>query len=72
MNRIRLEYEMKSRGITVEMACEATGLSPAAWYRRLRGDTEFTQGEIQSLMNLMKLESPMGIFFYKGGFLKET
>lgn len=63
MNRIRLEYELKSRGITVEMACEAAGLSTGAWYRRLRGETEFTQGEIQALMNLMKLDSPMGIFF---------
>lgn len=63
MNRARLEYEMKERKVTVDMACKAAGLTPSAWYRRLRGETEFTQGEIQSLMNLMKLESPMGIFF---------
>ena len=63
VNRIRLEYEMKSRGVTVDQICEATGISKAAWYRRLRGDTEFTQGEIQAIINYLKLESPMGIFF---------
>ena len=72
MNRIRLEYELRSRGITVEQACEATGMSTGAWYRRLRGETEFTQGEIQALMDLMHLDSPMGIFFDDKGFLNET
>ena len=63
VNRARLEYEMKVRKVTAYMICDAIGMKPSAWYRRLRGDTEFTQGEIQAIINYLKLESPMGIFF---------
>jgi hypothetical protein len=61
--KARLEYEMKIRNVTVDMICDVLNISKAAWYRRLRGDTEFTQGEIQAIINYLKLESPMGIFF---------
>jgi hypothetical protein len=63
IGKARLEYEMKIRNVTVDMICDVLNISKAAWYRRLRGDTEFTQGEIQSIINYLKLESPMGIFF---------
>lgn len=65
MNRARLEYEMKVRKVTADMICDAIGMKPSAWYRRLRGDTEFTQGEIQAIINYLKLESPMGIFLQR-------
>ena len=35
MDRYKLEYEMKSKGVTVEELCKAIGMSKAAYYRKL-------------------------------------
>ena len=63
MDRYKLQYEMKKRGITVEMLCNHIGMSKAAFYRKCKGVSEFTQGEIQAIVDYLELESPMGIFF---------
>lgn len=65
MDRYKLEYEMKSRGITVEKLCADLKISRSAFYRKCRGITEFTQGEIQSIVSYLGLKTPMGIFFTK-------
>ena len=63
MNKARLEYEMKIRGVSIADMCEMLGISRSAFYRKCNGISEFTQGEIQSIVNFLDLESPMGIFF---------
>lgn len=63
MNRYKLEYEMKSKGVTIEKLCKDLNISRSAFYRKCRGKSEFTQGEIQSIMNYLHLDTPMGIFF---------
>lgn len=63
MDRYKLEYEMKSKGVTVEELCKAIGMSKAAYYRKLKGRTEFTRGEIQKMIDFLNLEDPMDIFF---------
>ena len=63
MDRYRLEYEMKRRGITQEKLCEDLNISRSAFYRKCRGVTEFTQGEIQSIVDYLNLDTPVGIFF---------
>ena len=63
MDRYKLQYEMKVRGITVDMLCEAIGMSKTAFYRKCNGKSEFTQSEIQKIVDYLGLESPMGIFF---------
>lgn len=63
MDRYKLEYEMKSKGITVEELCKAIGMSKAAYYRKLKGSTDFTRGEIQKMIDFLNLENPMDIFF---------
>lgn len=62
MDRYKLEYEMKSKGVTVEELCKAIGMSKAAYYRKLKGRTEFTRGEIQKMIDFLNLEDPMDIF----------
>ena len=47
MDRYKLEYEMKRRGVTVENLCENIGMSRSAFYRKCRGTSEFTLTEIQ-------------------------
>lgn len=63
MDKFKLEYEMKSRGITIEKMCKDIHMSRSAFYRKCNGITQFTQGEIQSIVDYIGLESPMGIFF---------
>lgn len=63
MDSLKLEYERKKANVTVNELCEAAGLSRSAYYRKLKGVSEFTQGEIQAICDKLKLESPMGIFF---------
>lgn len=63
MDRYKLEYEMKSKGVTVEELCKAIGMSKTAYYRKLKGRTEFTRGEIQKMIDFLNLEDPMDIFF---------
>lgn len=63
MDKYKLEYEMKSRGITIEKMCSDIHMSRSAFYRKCNGITQFTQREIQSIVDYIGLDSPMGIFF---------
>lgn len=63
MNKARLEYEMKIRGVSIADMCEMLGISRSAFYRKCNGISEFTQSEIQSIVDFLDLGSPMGIFF---------
>lgn len=63
MDKYKLEYEMKSRGITIEKLCADIHISRSAFYRKCNGLSQFTQGEIQSIVDYIGLDSPMGIFF---------
>ena len=43
--------------------CEVLGISRSAFYRKCNGGSEFTQGEIQKIVDFLNLETPVGIFF---------
>lgn len=63
MDRYRLEYEMKCRGVTIDKLCKDLNMSRSAFYRKSRGISEFTHKEIQSIVDYLGLGSPMGVFF---------
>lgn len=63
MDSLKLEYERKKANVSVEDLCKAARLSRSAYYRKLKGTSEFTQSEIQAICDKLQLESPMGIFF---------
>ncbi len=63
MNKARLEYEMNLRHISKGDMCAMLGISRSAFYRKCNGESEFTQSEIQKIVDFLGLESPMGIFF---------
>lgn len=63
MDKYKLMYEMKSKGINTEELCEKIGISRSAFYRKCNGVSEFTQGEIEKIVEVLGLHSPMGIFF---------
>lgn len=63
MDKYRLEYEMKKRHVSKEELCQAIKISRSAFYRKCNGTSEFTQSEIQAIIDYLGIESPMGIFF---------
>jgi transcriptional regulator with XRE-family HTH domain len=72
MDRYRLEYEMKRRGVTVKEMCDHLQISRSAFYRKTRGMSEFTLSEIKEIVDYLKLESPMGVFFSSESVAKDT
>lgn len=63
MDKYMLEYEMKKRNISKERLCKEIHMSRSAFYRKCNGISEFTQSEIQSIIDYLGIESPVGIFF---------
>ena len=43
--------------------CHKLNMSRSAFYRKCNGISEFTQGEIQKIVDILNLDSPVGIFF---------
>ena len=63
MDKARLMYEMSKKGVSIKNMCDKLHMSRSAFYRKCIGISEFTQGEIQKIVDILCLESPMGIFF---------
>ena len=63
MDKDLLLYEMGKRKINIKMMCEKLGISRSAFYRKCNGQSEFTQTEIQTMVDYLELDSPVGIFF---------
>lgn len=63
MNKARLEYEMNLCHVSKSDMCAMLGISRSAFYRKCNGESEFTQSEIQKIVDFLNLDSPMGIFF---------
>ena len=63
MNKALLEYKMAEAGKSISDMCEMLGISRSAFYRKCNGKSEFTQSEIQKIVDYLALESPMAIFF---------
>lgn len=45
------------------MLCGDLNISRSSFYRKCNGVSEFTQSEIQNIVDYVGLDSPMGIFF---------
>lgn len=63
MDKDLLYYEMKRKKLSVESLCEKIGISLSAFYRKCKGTSEFTHSEIQAIVDVLELESPVPIFF---------
>lgn len=63
MNKQKLLDAMETQGVSIQDMCEKLNMSRSAFYRKSNGISEFTQSEIQKIVDILKLESPMGIFF---------
>lgn len=63
MDKVLLEYEMKKRGVSVDELCKTIDMSRSAFYRKCNGLSEFTLGEIKSIITVLNIDSPVAIFF---------
>lgn len=63
MNKQKLEEMRKRKNLTINELCLKIGISRSAYYRKTNGISEFTQSEIEKLVKVLDLKSPMGIFF---------
>lgn len=66
MNKLKLEYEMKMKGITAVEMCKLLKISRSAFYRKCSGKTEFTRKEIEQIIEILgisKSEALEEIFF---------
>jgi len=67
MNKRELKAQMIRKDKTVDQLCTALGISRAAWFRKIGGVSQFTQGEIAGLRFELELDDHQTaeIFFSK-------
>jgi ACT domain-containing protein len=65
MNKALLEYEMRVNNLNVGEMCKKLGMSRSAFYRKCNGISEFTQSEMQKIIEILDLKDPCVIFFSK-------
>ena len=65
MNAKELKAQMIRKDKTVDQLCAALGISRSAWFRKVGGESEFTQGEIKGLRFELELDDQLTriIFF---------
>ena len=67
MNVKELKAQMIRKDKTVDQLCAALGISRSAWFRKVGGESEFTQSEIYGLRLELDLDDQMtGIIFFNG------
>ena len=62
MDKNKLMYEMAKQKVSILDMCRKLNMSRSAFYRKCNGISEFTQGEIQKIVDILNLDSPVGIF----------
>ena len=67
MDKNKLIYEMAKQKISILDMCHKLSMSRSAFYRKCNGISEFTQGEIQKMVDILNLH-----FLYRKGVLKDT
>ena len=65
MNAKELKVQMIRKEKTIDQLCTALGISKSAWFRKVNGESEFTQGEIKGLRFELELDDELTriIFF---------
>ena len=63
MDVLKLDYERKKAGLNIDEFCEKIHMNKGTYYRKTRGESDFTRSEILTICEVLNLRSPMGIFF---------
>lgn len=59
----RLQAQMVLAGMNVKDVSAALGINETTFYRKLNNDGDFSRKEISQLVEILKIENPMIIFF---------
>lgn len=59
----RLQAQMVLTGMNVKEVSAALGINETTFYRKLNNDGDFSRKEISQLVEILKIEDPMIIFF---------
>ena len=59
----RLQAQMVLAGMNVKDVSAALGINETTFYRKLNNDGDFSRKEISQLVEILKIEDPMLIFF---------
>lgn len=66
MNSRKLKAEMVLCDKSVDDICAAAGFSRSAWFRKISGETEFTQAEINAIARLLHMDiGKVGDIFFE-------
>lgn len=63
MDSEKLLKILTDRNISISQFCKDIGMSRTTFYKKIRGEREFTRDEIIRIVKYLKLRSPMAIFF---------
>ena len=63
MNAALLEYHMKLNNVSNGTICKKLNISRSAFYRKCKGETQFTVKEVKDIVKILNLDSPCEIFF---------
>ena len=65
MNTRELKAQMIRKDKTADDLCAAIGISRSAWFRKVGGESQFTQGEIMGIRRELDLDDQQtGIIFF--------
>ena len=65
MNKLKLKAAIALEDLSADKVCAEIGISHSAWWRKITGKSQFTQGEICKLREILHLtpEQTVEIFF---------
>lgn len=64
MNIRELKAEMIRKDKSVDQLCAAMGISRSAWFRRIAGQSQFKQDELNVLRNELGLDDTQTIMIF--------
>lgn len=65
MNSRELKAQMIRKDKSTDDLCAAIGISRSAWFRKIGGESQFTQGEIMGIRRELELDDHQtGIIFF--------
>ena len=59
-----LKAQMIRKDKSVDQLCAAIGISRTSWFRKVGGDSQFTQDELQRLRNELQLDDEQTIMIF--------
>lgn len=67
MNSRELKAQMIRKAKSTDDLCAAIGISRSAWFRKIGGDSQFTQGEIAMIRRELDLDDRQTVIIFFDG-----